>query len=82
MTSKNNDAKHVAFDAEGNQLPLSDDEVVETTLDILKEGKLILVVSEINGTLGVNVMGPPSWETLNILEQITESYRKALEAQK
>jgi hypothetical protein len=82
MASKNNDAKYVAFDAEGNQLPLSDDEVVETTLDILKEGKLILVVSEINGTLGVNVMGSPSWETLNILEQITESYRKALEAQK
>jgi hypothetical protein len=69
---------HTAFDEHGNRLPLSEDEIRQTSLDILEQGKLILVVSEIDGALGVNVMGQPSYETLEILKHVTESYRKIL----
>lgn len=69
---------HIAFNTDGKKLPYSPDEVKEVAMDILKRGELILVVSKIDGKLGVNVLGPPSNETLEILEDVTDAYRRAI----
>lgn len=76
-----NDKKHVAFDTDGNKLPYSPDEVHERALNILQQGDLILVISKVGEDIAVNVLGPPSRLTLNMLEQAVEAYRNILDTQ-
>lgn len=76
-----NDKKDMAFDTNGNKMPYSPDEVLDKALNILQQGDLILVISKIGDSLAVNVLGPPSRETLNMLEQAVEAYRNIINKQ-
>jgi hypothetical protein len=69
---------NTAYGLDGNKLPLSGDEVKQTTMDILSKGEIVLVISKVDDALGVNIMGPPSKETLEILEQVVTTYKKIL----
>lgn len=70
---------HTAFGLDGERLPLSPDEVQATAHEILRQGKLVLVISVVNDSIAVNVMGKPGRETLNMLETAVDAYRKIIE---
>lgn len=73
--------RNIGIGGDGKILPISSDEVDEIVKDATFNGEIVMVVSKKDEQLAVKVFGPPSWETLEILEHITKTYRQVLEAQ-
>lgn len=69
----------MAIDTSGRPLPYSPSEAKAIALDILDKGTLRAVVSELpDGTVGVNVFGPPSIAVCDSLQQAADALRTAL----
>jgi hypothetical protein len=64
----------LTFDLKGNIIPDQQGKGME----IFEKGKLLLVVSELDGQLSIQVMGPPSEKTLDILHDTWKAYRKII----
>lgn len=64
----------LGFDLNGN--PIQDQYADEKGREIFEKGKLLLVINELDGELSVQIMGPPSEKTLELLQHAVDSYKK------
>ena len=62
----------LTFDLNGNPIPDTSDKGME----IFERGNLVLVVSELEGELSIQCMGPPSEKVVDILHHVWKTYRK------
>jgi hypothetical protein len=69
----------IARDLNGDALPYNDEQAKEEATKIFEEGKLVAVVSELDGHLSVQIMGPPSLKVYYILQDAARTYRKILQ---
>jgi hypothetical protein len=69
----------VVVDASGKVLDLPPAEVKRTALRMFDEGTLLAVIVQApNGDLSVQVMGPPSIQLAEALEEAARNYRIAV----
>lgn len=57
-----------AFLPDGRKLPISSDEVKATGLDVIIKGELVLVISEFENMMAVNILQRPTPELISALE--------------
>jgi hypothetical protein len=77
---KPRDESHdMALDIDGHPIPMAPGEVRRMVLKLLDEGRLLAFVVKHGDNVGVQVMGPPSIELVELLEQAVAGLRKATE---
>lgn len=69
---------NIAIGADGAPLPYSGEQVRDIVHEALRTGTIRAVLVERDGALMFQVFGPPSRELLNILQQLTTAYARAL----
>jgi len=70
---------HTAIDSDGHVLPYTPEEVKAIVARALNEGNILAVLIEMkDGSLAVQVMGPPSMAIAHALETAATSYRRVL----
>lgn len=73
---------NMAIDREGRPLPCSPDQVKAIVQRAMRDGELLAAVFRMpSGDVAVQVLGEPSLELLEALEQTAFAYRRALEGQ-
>lgn len=61
----------LGFDLDGNPIPDAG-----RGMEIFEKGNLVLVVSELDGELSIQIMGPPSEKTAELLHHAWKTYKK------
>ena len=71
----------MAVDLDGRPLPYSPAQVQQIVDDAMDTGDVIAIILRKGDSVMVNVLGPPSRQLLEELEQAVEGYRRVLEGQ-
>lgn len=80
-------ADHMGFDLDGRPLPMAPEAVQQLVLRAIEdpESQLVAVVLRHQGNLMLQIMGPPTRETLEdiqgVLQQLVDGYAHVLKGQ-
>jgi hypothetical protein len=72
----------LGYDTEGKKLPYDNTRAQQEADFIFKEGNLVLVISELDGHLSIQIMNAPSLKVLRLLEQTVDAYKNVLKDKK